>query len=478
MKKLLALFLFVLLIGCSGSEKNKLMDEINQAIEAGNFTDATDKIDLLIVDYSLSSDEIDAYLNKKDLMHRVMLDFNKSETDIVDWIQENQNFIPTAELLAEWEADNSLEFKWIDGEKRYFRNAAPNLFRVNAAVREIAGVSNPKSDLPRDKLLIDALSKKEQSENDFMFWLPAQKVKAKYTLTVKTDNLVEGELVRVWLPFPRKDIVRQSGVELIAVSQNDYILSNDKTEHNSIYMEQRVVSDVPLNFSVEYEFVSQGQWFDLDKMEIKPYNTQSADYKKYTTERTPHVVFTDTLKTITDLVTAGDSNPIEILKSCFRHIAANYPWASALEYSTIPNISQYAIDHQKGDCGQVALLLITMLRYKGIPARWQSGWMVHPGDVNLHDWLEVYFENIGWIPVDISFGRGEKMNHPIGRDFFMSGIDSYRLYINSDYSGKFYPEKKFLRSETVDFQRGEVETETRNLYFDEWSYRMEIEYLN
>ena len=104
--------------------------------------------------------------------------------------------------------------------------------------------------------------------------------------------------------------------------------------------------------------------------------------------------------------------------------------------------------------------------------------MTHPGEVNLHDWAEVYFEGTGWIPVDISFGRGGAVPIKPSREFFMSGIDSYRLYINSDYSGKFYPRKRYPRSETVDFQRGEVETKNWNLYFDEWNYKMEVEYLN
>ena len=166
------------------------------------------------------------------------------------------------------------------------------------------------------------------------------------------------------------------------------------------------------------------------------------------------------------------------MQAIYRYIAANYPWASALEYSTIANIPEYVIENRKGDCGQVALLLITMLRYKGIPARWQSGWMTHPGEVNLHDWAEVYFEGTGWIPVDISFGRGGAVPIKPSREFFMSGIDSYRLYINSDFSAKFFPRKRYPRSETVDFQRGEVETSNRNLYFDEWDYKMEVEYLD
>lgn len=50
--------------------------------------------------------------------------------------------------------------------------------------------------------------------------------------------------------------------------------------------------------------------------------------------------------------------------------------------------------------------------------------------------------------------------------FFMGGIDSWRMIVNSDYIPcRWCPEKKYPRSETVDFQRGEVEWEGGSLYF-------------
>jgi hypothetical protein len=118
---------------------------------------------------------------------------------------------------------------------------------------------------------------------------------------------------------------------------------------------------------------------------------------------------------------------------------------------------------------------MSMLRYKGIPVKWQSGWMVPPGAENLHDWCEVYYEGIGWIPVDISYGLQFSENPGI-REFFISGIDSYRLIVNNGFSGLLYPEKKFLRSDPFDFQRGEVEWKGGNLYFNRWDFDMKIEY--
>jgi hypothetical protein len=122
-----------------------------------------------------------------------------------------------------------------------------------------------------------------------------------------------------------------------------------------------------------------------------------------------------------------------------------------------------------------SLLFMTMARYKGIPVRWQSGWMLHPGEVNLHDWCEVYYEGVGWVPLDMSFSLQKSHNKQV-RNFYITGIDAYRLIINDGIGADFSQAKKFLRSEPWDFQRGEVEWKGGNLYFNQWDYHMSVSY--
>jgi len=50
------------------------------------------------------------------------------------------------------------------------------------------------------------------------------------------------------------------------------------------------------------------------------------------------------------------------------------------------------------------------------------------------------------------------------------------MIVNDDVSGNLYPEKKFLRSDPFDFQRGEVEWEGGNLFYDKWDYDIRITY--
>lgn len=69
------------------------------------------------------------------------------------------------------------------------------------------------------------------------------------------------------------------------------------------------------------------------------------------------------------------------------------------------------------------------------------------------------------MPVDQSFGIPAFARNADEEYFFLGGIDSWRMIVNTDYGMPLVPEKKYPRSETVDFQRGEVEWEGGNLYF-------------
>lgn len=132
------------------------------------------------------------------------------------------------------------------------------------------------------------------------------------------------------------------------------------------------------------------------------------------------------------------------------------------------------IAERHGDCGQVSLLYISLMRTLGVPARWESGWMLHPGEKNLHDWAETYYEGVGWVPVDVSFGRMTNNDDKRIRNFYSTGIDSHRLIANKGVGMPFYPAKKYVRSETVDAQMGEVECSRGNLFYPAWDQHLEI----
>ena len=305
-----------------------------------------------------------------------------------------------------------------------------------------------------------------------------KRMRVTYTLTVDTNAVPAGKIIRCWLPYPRQDQARQQDVKFISASEPQYTFSSPECRHSTLYMEKRAVEGEPTVFSETFEFTANGEWHNLKPEDVQPYDTTTALYKEYTAEREKHIVFSPRLRELAAKLTAGENNPYLKAKRIFRWVNDNFPWASAREYSTIENIPEYVLDNRHGDCGQVSLLFITLCRISGIPAHFQSGFMMHPRAWNLHDWAEVYFEGVGWVPVDQSFGIPAFARNADEEYFFLGGIDSWRMIVNTDYGMTLQPEKQYPRSETVDFQRGEVEWEGGNLYFPQWDYHMDIDYLN
>ena len=474
MKKLLPLLL--LAFAAFSCQVPQITNEtIDKAIAEGNFTAAEQMIKLKIATEELTPGEIWNLDAKIQTMHRIKQDFTKDDTTVVAYIK---NVIPdvTHEQIAHWESTGALECMMIDGVKKYFWNAPRNLFRIDKEAQACWDVKGRQSD-ELDVFLADYIPSvvKNTSKKDIENVGKPKKFKINYTITVKPNEVPEGEMIRVWMPYPR-ETKRSSNVKLLSTTNKDYIISPDEYAHKSIYMEAPAIKDSAMVFGYELELSIADHWFHFGPEDVKPYDTNSELYKKYTAERNTHVIFTPEIKKLTDSLIAGETNPDIKAQKIFDHIAKTYPWASAREYATLDNIPAYVLKNNHGDCGQVGLTFITMARYAGIPAKWQSGWMLHPGEINLHDWAEAYFEGIGWVPVDVSFGLVPNENDDVYH-YFLGGIDAYRYYVNEDYSGNFFPAKNHLRSETVDFQRGEVEWKGENLYFGRWKGKMNVEYL-
>jgi transglutaminase-like putative cysteine protease len=414
---------------------------------------------------------------EQERMERIKIDFSRTEDEVKTYIRK---YIPdvTDEQMRHWEETKALEYMILDGEKRYFHNAAPNLFRLDAAARAIKlakdGEPVSGSENVNRKHLPEVIRAVKELNTDTV--LPTR-MRVKYTLTVEANAVPDGEVIRCWLPYPKNNQHRQKEVKFISAGEPEYVFSPESYQHSTLYMEKKAVKDQPTVFSEEFEYTTYAEWHRLKPEDVLPYDTTTSLYKEYTAERETHIRFSPRIKQLAERLAGDEPNPLLKAQRYFRWINDSFPWASAREYSTIPNIPEYVLDNNHGDCGQVTLLFITLCRYSGIPAHFQSGFMMHPGAWNLHDWAEVYFEGMGWVPVDQSFGIPTYAQTSEEELFFLGGIDAWRMIVNNDYSMPLYPEKNYPRSETVDFQRGEVEWAGGNLYFDQWDYDMEIEYL-
>jgi hypothetical protein len=471
-----AILILVLLAGCKSKDVDYSgkLKEIGIKISAGELRQAILLADSLkkISNNTIISREADSL---SQIARRIPLDFSLTSEKVIAQMEKRIG-IYTPEEQKTWEDNGWLESRIIDGEKRYFNRAVSNLvlvknFNLDRAKRDSAISKDPY--IIWRKSHTENIIKASEKVSDPV--VPVE-MEITYSITVDADAVPAGELVRCWLPYPKENHSRQTDVYLLGVSNDEFfVLSPDTVTHRTIYMESKAEKGKPLVFRIAYTYKSMGEYYDPDKINSLPYNKNSDLYKKYTSEQLPQICFTEKIKRLADSITGNETKPYEIVRKLYYWINEHIPWAGALEYSIIPNIPEYVLQNRKGDCGMQTFLLMSMLRYKGIPVKWQSGWMMPPDNKNLHDWCEVYYEGIGWVPVDMSFGLQYSSTLKT-RNFYISGIDSYRLIINDGVSGALFPAKKFIRSEPYDFQRGEVEWSGGNLYFDKWDYSMKIEY--
>jgi len=410
-----------------------------------------------------------------EICNRIKIDFTLSESDVVRVLSKYNPNADNKELLR-LENEHKIDLLILDGKKSYFKNSVRNVFLLDSAYARLrAEKEGPLTDSL--SIFRIAHSKEVLKKTEFL-WKPVNPVRMKltYTISVAADAISAGDTIRCWMPFARENNQRQKDIHLTATEPAAYIISPSTDLQRSLYLEKIAVAHQPTIFKAELEYTSFAQTFQLTPEMIRPYQKESPLYKEFTAERAPQIIFNNNIKSLAKSILGNETNPLLQVRKIYRWINDSVTWASALEYSIMPDIPGFVMKQRHGDCGMQTMLFMTLARSVGIPAKWQSGWMLHPGEVNLHDWCEVWYEGIGWVPLDQSFGLQNSREETI-RDFYITGIDAYRLIVNDDFSSPLSPSKKYFRSEPYDFQRGEVEWKGGNLYFDKWKWHMDVTYL-
>ncbi len=428
---------------------------------------------LVLGGISVFSKEIPSWLecdSVKAIESRIKRDFSLSLSEGTKKIRQLYPDIDTSKIR---DAINShyIETKVINGEE-YMHYKSPKNFKLLSPTlrgKWIGRGTNPENE---DIEMVRNILYHSLGNGDICC---GKRIKYRFSIDVPKNKHIINDTLKVWMPVPL-ETTRQKNIKIHSTSQEDYVLSSGyNSNHNTIFFKKSVTekSDSIVHFEYIGEYDTYGQYYSPEfiKKNIKPYDKHSNLYIKYTDVNHKHII---NLKTLAYQIVKNETNPYLQSELVYDYISKTYPWAGAREYSTIESLPQYVLDELHGDCGQVALLYISLMRSLGVPAKWESGWMLHPWSQNLHDWAEVYFEGIGWVPVDVSFGRYVNSIEEQERKFFSTGMDNYRFATNNGICSPLYPSKEFIRSETVDFQVGEVECSKGNIFYPGWKRKLEV----
>jgi len=400
------------------------------------------------------------------IMQRIRTDFRITPEEGVKMIREKMPEATDAQI-QHWKDTRALEVMNIDGKEMWFRKSVRNLWLLGKEFAEQNAKESHDSFLTLRKYYLDAM-RTPADENNVRDW---RHMNVTFTLDVIADAVPAGETLRVWMPIPYENL-RQRNIKV--ESSNHPVTLSEGSKHHTVYMEAVAEKGKPTHFEYTFSYdVGERHYSQQDLIAmLEPYDKNSEEYKRFTGDEPRHVIITDEMRALARKIVGNETNPVLQAAKIYEWIGYNLPWAGAREYSTLANIPEYVMENGHGDCGQVALLYITLVRSLGIPARWESGWMLHPDEINYHDWTETYFEGIGWVPTDPSFCRsvvGTTMS-----DYYAAGIDVYRMASNEGVGDVLSPPKTYIRSETVDFQPGEVEWRKGNLFYEKWDSDLKV----
>ena len=456
------------------------LDAVARDIDAGRFEAAQARIDERLRDGNLAPQVRRDLEFQRERMRRIRLDFPMTEAQALQRLRERIPDLREDEFRR-WKASGRIEHMVIDGTPYYFARSISNLFLLDpeAAARRAPPVKPPVVG-PMERANAYHVEAVREARASGRHSVAPRRVRVTQSLVVEPDAVPAGEVLTAWIPYPRVIPGQQERLLFAGSQPAAHRIAPESAPQRTVQLEQRAKAGQPTRFSISYELTVHGQVNTIDADRVVPLDdaTIARDgLAAHLGERAPHIVYTEAMRAFSKQVVGDETNPARIARNLFDAVD-RIPWAGAREYSTLTNISDYALHAGHADCGQQTLLLMTLLRLNGIPARWQSGMVFSDGDYdNLHDWGWMYLAPYGWVPMDVTTGRLDGAGDPGVEWFYFGGLDAYRIAFNDDYAQAFVPPKQHFRSDTVDSQRGEVEWRGGNLYYDRWDYTFEAHVL-
>jgi transglutaminase-like putative cysteine protease len=456
------------------------LGDANRLESTGDFKQAAAILQPAIADTNTPSAERRQLAFELDRLDRIRLDYPLTRDAFLKKLKASLHDFRDEEF-TNWLAEKRFDVRVIDGEERFMGSSVPNLFFRYPEL-------NPRRTPPHDEgyeeaMWEDCMAIRQEAKKEHTPYVLPKKFDVTMTVKVDAGAVPAGEIIHAWLPVPRA-YPFQSGIEMVSSSSPVIQLAPEASAIRSAYLEQPAQSNAPTVFSLHYHYTTKGVSFDIDPEKVRAFDGNDATVAVFTSEA-PHVVFTPELRALSQSILGGETNPARQAEKIYVWIGTNIKYSFATEYSTIPNISEYCRSHGYGDCGEEALFFITLCRLNGIPARWQTGWDTFPGAEDIHDWTEIYLAPYGWVPVDpymgtfatryankLSWGQRRDL-----RDFYFGGRSQWRMAANADHEQKLVPAKQSFRSDDVDFQRGELECNGTNIYFNHYNYAITVKEL-
>ena len=282
---------------------------------------------------------------------------------------------------------------------------------------------------------------------------------ARITLKASIRALVPvaGQEVQAWLPLPAA-CPQQSNIELLDCTPGG-VAAPEYAPQRTMWWKTNGVGE----FSVTYRYLFRAEYTAPMSLSLE---LAQPDFDLE--EQPPHIVFTPYLRALAAQLTEGITSPAEKAKRIYDYVTLNVRYHFQPSYFVHESIAENCARSRRGDCGIMALTFITLCRIAGIPARWESGFAVAPGDAGCHDWARFYVAPKGWMYADCSYGASmARRGDEVLRRHYFGSLDTGRMVANSAFEAPFDPPMLGFRSDPYDNQSGEMEADGVGLYGDD-----------
>jgi transglutaminase-like putative cysteine protease len=241
----------------------------------------------------------------------------------------------------------------------------------------------------------------------------------RYTVTLTNIDSVMDRVV-LYLPIPG-EWDSQKSVQIESITPKPYAINQDPDYGNKMAYFP-MASGIPRNqsreFTVQYTFTFHQTHVLVDPARVTSYNTSDPNYVKYTRQRPSNWVESDDpaiMETASEIV-GNESNPYRKAKLIYDWMVTNIEYKFPSQWG-----AKQTLLKKGGDCGSQTALFCAMAISQGIPCRAVSGLIFsapfprtysskgapsEPADYGSHVYAEFYLPVYGWVPADVSIGRG------------------------------------------------------------------------
>ena len=399
---------------------------------------------------------------QKEIMRRLPGEYCWTEAEAIARMQERVRDF-TAEEFKKLDWEGRMDWRFVEGEKRYQARFAETLLATHA-------------DLAARKLTPDAPNNKNE-ERHRLHEKMEREGSASADITLRTSIRMSDEAfaaalekakaegrdavhVRAWLALPAA-CPSQSHITLDRFTETPGHIAAEDAPQRTVCWEADLTEN--RTFGAEYSYRETAVY--ADPLSFTP-DAEQPDF--YTGEEAPHIVFTPYLQALAAQLTEGITSPAEKAKRIYDHVTLNVRYHFQPSYFVHESIAENCARSRRGDCGIMALTFITLCRIAGIPARWESGFAVAPGDAGCHDWARFYVAPKGWMYADCSYGASmARRGDEVLRRHYFGSLDTGRMVANSAFEAPFDPPMLGFRSDPYDNQSGEMEADGVGLYGDD-----------